>query len=262
MSQPLRPVNHAQDDSVLDYSIVVPAYNEEKLLPATLRTLREAMNGASSERQGEIIVVDNNSTDTTADIARQAGVRVVFEPINRISRARNTGAREACGCHLIFVDADTHVPPALLTGSLDALLHQDVGAGGALLQFDEDGPIGFSTSRLPQLWNRLSRNLRLAAGSYLFARRDAFEAVGGFSEKVYAGEEIFISQALKRWCRRNRKTFRILTEPPVLTSARKLKWHSPARLLAVILLPALFPFLLCSKRFCSFWYVRPELPPD
>ncbi len=240
-----------------EYSIVIPAYNEEKLLPATLRSLRQAMDG-TPEIQGEIIVVDNNSADDTAAIARQAGTRVVFEPLNRISRARNAGAREARGSLLVFVDADTRVPPALLACALGALLREDVGAGGALLQFDDDGPPGFSTSRLPQLWNHLSRNLRLAAGSFIFVRRDAFEAIGGFSEKVYAGEEIFLSHALKRWCRRNGKTFRILARPPVLTSARKMNWHSSARLVAVILLPALFPFLLCSKRFCSFWYVRPK----
>lgn len=240
-----------------DYSIVVPAYNEEKLLPSTLRALRDAMECASGY-SGELIVVDNNSTDDTARVAREAGATVVFEPLNRISRARNAGAREARGQCLVFVDADTHVSSSLLKQTLYAVLREDGGAGGALLQFADDGPAGFSTSRLPAVWNRLSRKLRLAAGSYLFVRRDAFDTVGGFSEKVYAGEEIFLSHALKRWCRGNGKTFRILTEPPVLTSARKLNWHSPARLAAVIVLPALFPFLLCSKRFCSFWYVRPE----
>ena len=56
----------------------------------------------------ELIVCDNNSTDRTAEIARAAGATVVFEPVNQIARARNSGAAAATGDWLIFVDADSH----------------------------------------------------------------------------------------------------------------------------------------------------------
>ena len=77
------------------YSIVVPAWNEEALLPATLASLRTAM--AAVPHEGEIVVCDNNSTDGTAAAARAGGARVVFEPRNQIARARNAGARAARG---------------------------------------------------------------------------------------------------------------------------------------------------------------------
>jgi glycosyltransferase involved in cell wall biosynthesis len=59
---------------MIDYSIIIPAYNEELLLPATIRKLRAGMDSLS-EMKGEILVVDNNSSDSTADVARKNGAR-------------------------------------------------------------------------------------------------------------------------------------------------------------------------------------------
>jgi glycosyltransferase involved in cell wall biosynthesis len=79
-------------------SIIIPAFNEEKLLGETLAHIKLAADiftGIGWEI--ELIVCDNNSTDRTADIARAAGANVVFEPVNQISRARNSGAAAAVG---------------------------------------------------------------------------------------------------------------------------------------------------------------------
>ena len=242
---------------MLEYSVIIPAYDEEVLLADTIGSLCKGME-EMPEIAGEIIVVDNNSSDRTASVARSVGARVVFEPLNQISRARNAGAREAKGKRFLFVDADTQVPPRLLAQALAAMKAEKVGAGGSTLHFDSDVPQGVSSAQLIERWNCISRTFRLAAGSFLFCLREAFESVGGFSEKVFAGEEIFLSIALKRWCWRNDRNFRILDEFPVVTSSRKLAWYSKRRLYAVILLPCLCPFLLRSKRFCRFWYERPE----
>src|SRR4030095_13204772 len=84
----------------------------------------------------EVIVVDNNSTDATAELARGAGARVVFEPINQISRARNAGAIVATGDWLVFVDADTLVSAGTLAEML-ALIHTGKYAGGGTrLRYD------------------------------------------------------------------------------------------------------------------------------
>src|SRR6188768_740915 len=89
-------------------SVVVPAFNEEKLLAQSLRAIKESCT-AFAERgwKWEIVVCDNNSTDRTAEIAAEEGATVVFEPINQISRSRNKGAGIASGDWLIFVDADS-----------------------------------------------------------------------------------------------------------------------------------------------------------
>ena len=71
----------------LAYSIIVPAYNEASELPSTLSSIRAAMETVSHE--GECIVVDNNSTDSTSTVAQAHGADlVVQEPINQIARAR------------------------------------------------------------------------------------------------------------------------------------------------------------------------------
>ncbi|HBH79595.1 MAG TPA: glycosyl transferase, partial [Nitrospira sp.] len=70
-------------------SIVIPAFNEARLIEQTLRSVTTSLAAnAGSGFTSEVIVVDNNSTDNTAQLARQAGAQVVFEPINQIGRAR------------------------------------------------------------------------------------------------------------------------------------------------------------------------------
>ncbi|MCK4423440.1 MAG: glycosyltransferase, partial [Candidatus Omnitrophica bacterium] len=70
----------------VDYSVIIPAYNEEKYLPGTLAGLKESMD-ALPGLCGEIIVVNNNSTDRTAVIAEKSGARVIFEEHRQIARA-------------------------------------------------------------------------------------------------------------------------------------------------------------------------------
>ena len=95
-------------------SVIIPAFNEEKLLPQTLAAVAAAV-GAFRERgwEHEVVVCDNNSTDRTAELARAAGATVVFEPINQIGRARDAGARVATGDWFIFIDADSWPSAAL-----------------------------------------------------------------------------------------------------------------------------------------------------
>jgi len=83
--------------------------------------------------------------DGTAQAERDAGARVVFDPVNQISRARNTGARAARGRFLVFEDADTLVPAPLLHEALEVLASGRAGGGG--------GPRGrWATARRRQPW--------------------------------------------------------------------------------------------------------------
>lgn len=202
---------------------------------------------------GEVIVVDNNSTDETGDLARALGACVVFEPINQISRARNAGAAAARGEFFIFVDADTEVSANVLGQALKQLREGEVCGGGATVAMSH--PHRFP-ARVLALWNHFSRLTRIAAGCFLFCRRDAFTACGGFSEKVYASEEIWLSLALARWGRRRHRRFLVLRET-VSTSARKMEWLSAGAIARQVLIFLVFPLAVRSKRFCGAWYVRP-----
>ena len=137
----------------INYSIIIPAYNEEDFLPATLTALQEAMPKLAL--RGEIIVVDNNSNDKTAVIAENQNAKVVYEAINQISRARNTGARVAQGRYLIFVDADTIIPYKLLQQALANLESGDIIGGGACVAGNVRLPISYQV--LLKLWNFISK---------------------------------------------------------------------------------------------------------
>src|SRR5258705_5989572 len=118
-------------------SLVVPAFNEERLLPGSLSSMRAAMQGfARLGWHSELIVCDNNSTDRTAEIAIAAGAEVVFEPVNQISRARNAGAARAGGDWIFFVDAHFDTTVELFLEAAGAIR---VGwiAGGRTVAFEE-----------------------------------------------------------------------------------------------------------------------------
>lgn len=235
------------------YSVIIPAYNEESYLPATLESLHLAMENIPY--QGEIIVVDNDSTDRTAEIARGYGARVIFEPFRQIATARNSGAKAATGSQLVFLDADTLLPPPLLKKALNLLENNTCCGGGTLLNFDTQLP--FLARKLVGFWNWLSRTNKLAAGSFIFCLARAFHDVGGFDQTTYAGEEVFLSRKISGWGKKHNLPFTILEEYPVVTSGRKFHWYSSLQIALLLLMFTVFPFALHSRKLCRFWYTRP-----
>ncbi len=202
-------------------SFVVPAHNEEHELPETLRAIRAAAQVSSQNY--EVIVVDDASTDATAEIARQFDAKVVSVNFRQIAAVRNAGARASVGDVLFFVDADTQIAPGHVTAALDCLTNGYVG-GSARIAVDREMPA----------WARIFIKTfcafyfaaKLGAGAFIFTRRESFEAIGGFDEQFFAGEEVFLSMALKKLGR-----FKILSEP-IVTSARKIRMHKPHFILA------------------------------
>src|SRR3979490_2909504 len=125
--------------SKMKISVVVPAFNEERLLPSSLFSIRAAMEGfARLGWESELIVCDNNSTDRTAEIAKGLGAQVVFERVNQIGRARNTGAARAGGDWIFFVDADSCPSVELFLEAADSIRAGRCLAGGSTVA-DQDG---------------------------------------------------------------------------------------------------------------------------
>ena len=107
-------------------------------------------------------------------------------------------------------------------------------------------------------WNWVSRKLYLAAGCFIYCLREGFDAVNGFSEAVYASEEIWLSRDMRAWGKKNNMNFCIIEKNPILTSIRKLDWYTPGKLVLYSLPILIFPPLLRVQYFCSQWYRRPE----
>jgi glycosyltransferase involved in cell wall biosynthesis len=206
-------------------SVIVPAYNEERLLPSSLQAIRSAMR-AFDERgwRSELIVCDNNSTDRTAEIAAAAGATVVFEPVNQIGRARNAGAARATGDWLFFIDADSYPSSELLADAATAIARGDCLAGGATVAIDNGRA---SLRAVIAGWNAISGLAHWGAGSFIFCDAHAFRRVGGFSESFYFAEEIDLFRRLKQLARRERRRIVILHRHPLLTSGRKAHLYTP-----------------------------------
>jgi len=100
----------------MSFSIIIPAFNEENYLARTLDHINQAASylRGKEDRSVEVIVVDNNSDDQTANLARASGATVLSESDHNISKVRNAGARAANGDILVFIDADTLIPENLL----------------------------------------------------------------------------------------------------------------------------------------------------
>jgi glycosyltransferase involved in cell wall biosynthesis len=196
-------------------SFVVPAHNEAQLIDDAVTHLHRA--AAVVGRPYEIIVVDDGSTDGTGRLAEAAGARVVAVEVRQIAAARNAGARAAQGDALFFIDADTRLEAATLDAALTALAEGAAG-GGAHVVFD--GPVPRYAKPGVALVLGGFRVLNWTVGCFMFCRRSAFDAMGGFDERLYAAEEVAFSRALKREGRL------VLVQPAVVTSARKFRTHS------------------------------------
>jgi glycosyltransferase involved in cell wall biosynthesis len=233
-------------------SIVVPAFNEERLLGHSLAQINRATE--AFKRLGwetELIVCDNNSTDQTAQIARDAGATVVFEPVNQIARARNRGASAATGDWLIFIDADSQPSAELFAGVAECIASCKCLAGGTTVKMDAN----HQTARLVVwIWNSLSRIFRLLAGSFIFCEGEAFRKIGGFNEKMFAAEELDLTGRLKKLAKETGKRVVILSRHPLLTSARKLHLYSFWEHFRLLFLVAFNPRVLKDRETCHLWY--------
>ncbi len=177
-------------------SFIVPAFNEEERLAPCLASIR------AQQGEFEIIVVDNNSRDRTAEIARKYADRVVPCGLQGIAAARNQGADCATADVLAFVDADARLQPDWLRRGHRQLAESRLHAVSGLNYFAETNLLRFclyntySIGFVIFLSARALMRRPVVAGNNLLIRRDAFKAVGGFPR--FIGEDMKLSEALNR----------------------------------------------------------------
>lgn len=204
-------------------SIVIPALDEQKALPATLRAVH-AQRG-----DYELIVADGGSRDRTCAIARRAGARIVRLMPGR-ARQMNAGARGACGEWLLFLHADTLLP----ADALEAIsrLPATVEAGCFHQAFNHPHRL---LSIISRLHNWRCRATRIMYGDQaMFVRRRVFDAVGGFPDSDL--EDVRLSERLRE------RAAPALLPAAVVTDARKFLAHGIIRSLTRIVL-----ILVCDR---------------
>lgn len=230
-------------------SVIVPAHNEEKLLPATLEFIRAALNAC--EAHSELIVVDNESDDRTAEIAQTAGARVVDEKVRNISRVRNTGAGSTTGDILIFIDADTRVPEMLFRKIADEMSDPQCFGGAVAVEY----------GRFKRWWMRFysmgwgfwGKVFNMKQGAAQFCRKSVFDKLGGYDERIFLGEDIDFYWRLTAFAKREGGNLRFIEQPKVVTSTRRFDKMS---IWKTLLLTNPLYILLNSRRASSWkdWY--------
>lgn len=171
-------------------SVIIPAYNAARTLPQTLAALNHAQPPAH-----EVLVVDDGSMDETAQIAQDAGARVIrLENNNGAAAAKNRGAENARGDILFFTDADI-VPPRDAIETIQNAL-RDGQTNGIVGVLDEDIPHTNWSSQFKNLWMNFTyarfagmERIGLFYTSVAVMRREVFLKMGGFDEN-YRGASI------------------------------------------------------------------------
>jgi len=230
-------------------SVIVPAYNEEKLLPATLEAIRRSQSGLN-----EIIVVDNESTDKTRYIANAAGAKIVEASVHNIAHVRNKGAAAASGEILVFIDADTIVKPGIFE-VIESAMSDPMCFGGSVRVEYETPFERFWMSFFMKLWVVLAKLTTMRQGAMQYCRPDVFQELRGYDESIYVGEDIEFHWRLDKLARRRGGYTHFIEKPTVVTSSRR--WNNLG-LFRMLFFTHPITMLLASRRrsFWKDWYER------
>jgi glycosyltransferase involved in cell wall biosynthesis len=228
-------------------SFIVPAHNEQACLPRTLAAIHESARVVGPAY--EIIVVDDASTDATAEMARSHHARVVSVAHRQIAATRNSGGRAAHGEHLFFVDADTTVNPHAIATALQ-YMNQGIVGGGAPTWIAHNAMVPRYIRLMMYCQVVVSKLAGFTVGAFMFCTRAAFQATGGFNEPLYWGKEGGFALALKREGR-----FVVLWKP-VITSGRRFRKTSAGQLLAGFIGMIFSPVKMMTQRSSveKVWY--------
>ncbi len=188
-------------------SVIIPTYNEEVHIRATLQKLWEY---DEANLISEIIIVDGGSTDKTVAIAKSEGVKVIVSPKKSRAAQMNYGASFACCNLLYFLHADT-IPPQGFTNDIAIAIKTGYDAGCYMLSFDHD-----HWFLKANCWfTRFNIDDIRFGDQSLFVTKEKFRKAGSFCEKHIVLEDQHLIKRLKK-----NDHFKVIKKP-VITSARK-----------------------------------------
>jgi glycosyltransferase involved in cell wall biosynthesis len=231
---------------VIRHSLVIPAYNEARLLPRLLDSVDVARSGYKGSVQ--VIVADNASTDATAAICEVARVEK-----RRIAAARNGGAHLARGDSVCFIDADSSIHPETFKAIDEALARANV-VGGATGVFPERWSLGIVATWMVMMPVVYATGMDTGV---VFCRRADFEALGGYDEERELAEDVAFMWALKRLGARRGQKLARLTHVKAMASMRKFDRHGDWHYFTTVIpqgVPAMFRRSARTKLAQRYWY--------
>jgi glycosyltransferase involved in cell wall biosynthesis len=233
------------------FSMIVPAYNEEALLPRLLDSIDAARAACSAgAAEVEVIVADNASSDATARLSKARGCRVVTIPKRMIAAARNGGAAVAQGDILCFIDADSVIHPRTFD-VIEATLASGRYLGGATGVTMERWSLGIVVTWIfviPLVW------LAKMDTGVVFCRSEDFQAVGGYPEDRLFAEDVAFLLRLRRLGRSRGQRLARATAAKAVASARKFDEHGDWHYFAMMARAT--PSLLRGTKAAPDWALR------
>jgi len=164
-------------------SVVIPAFNEEKLLPLLLESLR-----TQTLQDFEVIVSDANSKDQTKKIAKAWGCKVIKGGLPSIGR--NRGAKAAKGEILVFLDSDVVLPKEFLQEALKEFRTRKLDIAGCYSQPISDKDIDFIIYGTANAYLKIAQFfLPQAPGHCIFVKKQIHEKINGFDEAIKINED-------------------------------------------------------------------------
>ena len=233
----------------MQLSVVIPAYNEELYLTETLTLVTRAL--AVADWPSEIVVVDNDSQDRTRAISESFDARVVSEKEHNISCVRNTGAANATGDILIFLDADTLVPELLFKRIADTMEDENCFGGEVAVNWGETERTWMKLYLMGgKFWTTV---FNMKQGAAQFCRRPIFEKLLGYDQSIFMGEDVEFYWRLSNFTKQNGGHLNFIKNMPVTTSARRF---DKMNLWKTLLLtnPMFIPFAWRQKKWWKDWY--------
>jgi len=179
----------------MDFSLIIPAKNEQRYLPACLDSLTRL---DYPQEAYEVVVIDNGSTDNTVEIAQQYGAQVFVRPELTIAGLRNFGASNAQGQFLVFLDADCTVASDwLITASL-WLDQAGVCCFGGPPEVPEEGTWVQHAWSIVRCKRHMVEDVEWLESMNMFVRKEIFDRVHGFDETLTTCEDYDLSLRLRQ----------------------------------------------------------------
>ena len=176
-------------------SVVIPTYKEEKFIEKTLRAVAK-----QTYPNYEIVVVDSNSPDRTRQLAKKYTKKVFNLKQRGISKGRNYGARHSDGDIILFLDADTIIEPDFLMNMTRVFRRENVaGASGYVKTTGKaiNRLIFMLCSEVAWVFSKIKRPMFY--GMCVAVRRDVYNKIGGFNEKLHTAEDIEFTRDMSKY---------------------------------------------------------------
>lgn len=199
----------------MDISVIVPTWNEEGFIESCLKSIRSQ----ETQAEYEVIVCDAGSGDRTVELAKEYADQVIASNVRSIALQRNLGAEQAAGDYLVFIDADTVIPPNYLEKVMEKFRSDPelLGFSARFIFPKRDGKLVFAEKITNSYLDfRGTMGFAILLGFNTCVRRDIFESINGFRDTPLEDGEFGYRM------RRSGKT-KYFTDFYVITSSRRLE---------------------------------------